>query len=97
MPKGLDDNKFPWTSNKRYKENCKHSYVVHAEVNAILNSNRSVKGCSMYVTLFPCNECAKMIVQAGIKEIIFDERKCNANENIAHIILKTAGVKIRML
>ncbi|XP_070302129.1 deoxycytidylate deaminase [Salvelinus sp. IW2-2015] len=51
---------------------CKYPYVCHAELNAIMNKNSAdVKGCSMYVALFPCNECAKLIIQAGIKDVIY--------------------------
>ncbi|XP_034063437.1 deoxycytidylate deaminase-like isoform X2 [Gymnodraco acuticeps] len=52
--------------------NTKYLYVCHAELNAIMNKNSAdLKGCSIYVTLFPCNECAKLIIQAGMKEVVF--------------------------
>ena len=69
MPKGCSDDEFPW---EREGEETKYPYVVHAELNAILNSNgRNLRGSRIYVALFPCNECAKAIIQSGIKEIIY--------------------------
>ena len=62
----------------------KYPYVVHAEPNAILNSTTSLKGSTLYVTLFPCNECAKLIIQSGIKHIIYMDDKYKDNDsNIA--------------
>ena len=69
MPKGLDE-KFPWEREGGFLDS-KYAFVVHAELNAILNSPRTVKDCTVYVSLFPCNECAKAIIQAGIKEVIY--------------------------
>lgn len=71
MPYGCDDNEFPWGNDKSDFLNCKYPYVVHAEPNAILNSTCPLDDCKLYVTLFPCNECAKLIIQSGIKEIIY--------------------------
>ena len=74
FPKGISDDVFPWSSEGAFHE-TKYPYVVHAEANAILNATRDVKGCRMYVTLFPCHECAKLIIQSGIKEIIYVSNK----------------------
>ncbi|KAG6440300.1 deoxycytidylate deaminase [Manduca sexta] len=72
MPIGCSDDEFPWSKNTSSPLDNKHLYVCHAEVNAILNKNSSdVKGCSIYVGLFPCNECAKVIIQSGIKEVVY--------------------------
>ncbi len=69
MPKGCSDDEFPW--NRDGEEN-KYPYVVHAELNAILNANgRDLRDSRIYVALFPCNECAKAIIQSGIKEVIY--------------------------
>ena len=69
MPKGCSDDEFPWN---REGEETKYPYVVHAELNAILNSNgRDLRGSRIYVALFPCNECAKAIIQSGIREVIY--------------------------
>ncbi|MCK5757951.1 MAG: dCMP deaminase family protein [Clostridiales bacterium] len=70
MPYGCEDKDFPWVVNDDELES-KYMYVVHAEVNAILNSSTSLEGCTIYAGLFPCNECCKAIIQSGIKEIIY--------------------------
>ena len=74
FPYGCDDDVFPWARDGKSND-TKYPYVVHAELNAILNSNQSCKGCTIYVSLFPCNECAKAIIQSGIKEVIYDSNK----------------------
>nr|XP_044997626.1 deoxycytidylate deaminase isoform X2 [Jaculus jaculus] len=68
MPNGCSDDLLPWRRTAQSKLDTKYPYVCHAELNAIMNKNSAdVKGCSMYVALFPCNECAKLIIQAGRK------------------------------
>ena len=71
MPRGIDESKISW--NKGEGLDSKYLYVCHAEFNAILNTRdgSQLKGCTLYVTLFPCNECTKAIIQTGIKEIVF--------------------------
>lgn len=71
LPRGCDDDDFPWIREGEFLE-TKYPFVVHAELNAILNSNQDLRGCSIYVSLFPCNECAKAIIQAGIKRIVYE-------------------------
>ncbi len=71
MPIGCSDDELPWTRKGKDSLDTKYLYVCHAEFNAILNSNAPVKGCRLYVTLFPCNECAKAIIQSGIEEVIY--------------------------
>ena len=69
MPKGCSDDEFSW---EREGEDTKYPYVVHAELNAILNTNgRNLRGSRLYVALFPCNECAKAIIQSGVKEVVY--------------------------
>lgn len=71
MPAGCDDDKFPWERDGMELE-TKYPYVCHAELNAILNNDGgSLAGCKIYVALFPCNECAKAIIQSGIKEVLY--------------------------
>lgn len=93
FPIGLSDDKFPWERKGGFKD-TKYAYVVHAELNAILNSQRDVKGCTCFVTLFPCNECAKAIVQAGIKKVIYEDDKYDGTDGnyVSKKILETAGV-----
>lgn len=85
-PNGYEDNIFPWDRTGEELE-TKYLYVVHAERNAILNyrgSNKDFEGAKIYVDLFPCNECAKEIIQVGIKEVIYLEDKyANTNGVIA--------------
>ena len=70
FPRGCDDDELPWARTGEELE-TKYPYVCHAEVNAVLNKNSAdVHGCTIYVGLFPCNECAKMIIQSGIKEVV---------------------------
>jgi len=70
MPYGCDDNVFPWGKEGDYLSQ-KYPYVVHAELNAILNATVSLKNCVLYTALFPCNECCKAIIQSGIKKIYY--------------------------
>lgn len=95
FPSGVSDDEFPWGREGGVLD-TKYAFVVHAELNAILNSQRSVRGCSLYVSLFPCNECAKAIIQAGIKRIIFESDKYDgADTNIASKrMLRAAGVEL---
>ena len=71
FPFGCDDDEFPWErTGDEY--NTKYPYVCHAELNAILNcAGGSLVGCTIYVALFPCNECAKAIIQSGIKKVVY--------------------------
>lgn len=71
LPIGCSDDDFPWEREGEFLDS-KYPYVVHAELNAILNAHQSVKGCILYVSLFPCNECAKAIIQSGIKKIVYE-------------------------
>lgn len=71
FPKGCEDDEFPWGTSEDFLE-CKYAYVVHAELNAILNANCSLKDCIIYVSHFPCNECAKAIIQSGITEVVYE-------------------------
>lgn len=70
-PRGIDDEDFPWSREGDFLD-TKYAYVCHAELNAILNSSKeSLKNCTIYVALFPCNECAKSIIQSGIKKVVY--------------------------
>ena len=94
-PNGYDDNTMPWDREGDFL-NTKYAYVCHAELNAILNNKGSnLEGAKIYVDLFPCNECAKAIIQSGIKEIIYRSDKYNGTDaNIASKkMLDYCGVK----
>jgi len=96
MPRGCDDSIMPWGKQSDDPLNNKYPYVVHAELNAILNANKDIRGSKLYITLFPCNECAKAIIQSGIKEIIFlsDTHRDEMAGRASDRLLKIAGVKI---
>ncbi len=97
FPRGCSDDDFPWKREGPPLEN-KYFYTTHSELNAILNyRGGSLEGSSLYVTLFPCNECAKAIIQAGIKEIVYDSDKYeNEPSTIASKkMLSSAGVEFR--
>ena len=95
MPRGCNDLEYPWDREGGFLD-TKYAFVVHAELNAILNSERSVKDCAIYVSLFPCNECAKAIIQSGIKKIIYESDKYDGTDgNIASKkMLMDAGVEL---
>ncbi len=98
MPRGVDESMFPWEREGSFL-NTKYAYVVHAELNAILNSGRSVSGCALYVSLFPCNECAKAIIQSGIKTVVYESDKyADTDGTIASKkMLQAAGIELRQL
>jgi len=95
LPMGCNDDEFPWEREGSTLE-TKYVYVVHAELNAILNSTTSLQGCTLYVSLFPCNECAKAIVQAGIKKIVYESDKYADTDIVkaSKRILNAAGVSL---
>jgi dCMP deaminase len=74
LPRGFNDDEFPWERSEDFIED-KLSYIVHAEANAILNATSDIEGSELYVTMFPCNECAKLISQSGIKKVIYRDDK----------------------
>ena len=96
FPIGCSDELFPW-AREGNPEDTKYPYVVHSELNAILNyRGGSLHGTKIYVTLFPCNECAKAIIQAGIKTVIYDCDKYDGTPMnlVSKKLLKTAGVEV---
>ncbi|XP_068448008.1 deoxycytidylate deaminase isoform X3 [Clinocottus analis] len=98
MPNGCDDDQLPWSRSADNRLDTKYPYVCHAEMNAIMNKNSAdVKGCTMYVALFPCNECAKLIIQAGIKDVIFHSDKYHDSPEMeaSRRLLTMAGIGYR--
>ena len=90
-----DDTKMPWDREGDFL-NTKYAYVCHAELNAILNNKGSnLEGSTIYVDLFPCNECAKAIIQSGIKEIIYKSDKYKDTDSVivSKKLFDMAGVK----
>jgi dCMP deaminase len=97
LPAGCDDNDFPWDKQGDFLQ-TKYPYVCHAELNAILNNiGMDLHGCRIYTALFPCNECAKAIIQAGISEVIYLSDKYDGSDPsvASKRMLTTAGVIYR--
>ena len=95
FPKGCSDDEFPWAREGQPLD-TKYLYVVHSELNAILNyRGGSLEGAKLYVSLFPCNECAKAIIQSGIKTIVYDEDKYHDTPSTiaSRRMLDAAGVR----
>ncbi len=95
FPVGCSDDEFPW-AREGEEEDTKYPYVVHSELNAILNyRGGSLEGAKIYVSLFPCNECAKAIIQAGIRTIVYDENKYEGTASVlaSMRMLDAAGVR----
>ncbi len=96
FPYGCSDDTFPWGRSGEIND-TKYPYVVHAELNAILNAQgRSLRGARIYVALFPCNECAKAIIQSGIREVIYlsDKYATTDSTMASKRMLEAAGVKL---
>lgn len=98
LPYGCNDDEYPWERNGGFLD-TKYAYVVHAELNAILNATESLQNCTIYVSLFPCNECAKAIIQSGIKEVVYESDKYRDTDSAkaSRRMLNSAGVKLRQV
>ena len=100
-PNGFDDKKFPWDREGSVLD-TKYAYVCHGEMNAILNyrgSRKDLENAKIYVDLFPCNECAKLIIQSGIKEVIYlcDKYKDTDGVKASKKMMYDGGVKYQQL
>ncbi len=98
LPIGIDDDLFPWGKDGEFLD-TKYPYVCHAELNAILNSTKNLKGATIYVTLFPCNECTKAIIQSGITNLFYisDKYKDLEMTVASKRMLDSAGVSYTKL
>jgi dCMP deaminase len=97
LPSGCDDDQFPWVKEGDFLQ-TKYPYVCHAELNAILNNiGMDLSGCKIYTALFPCHECAKAIIQSGIKEVIYLSDKYAQTDSAlaSRNMLEKAGVNCR--
>lgn len=94
LPFGCSDDSYPWEREGDFL-NTKYPYVVHAEPNAILNATSNLDGATIYVSLFPCHECMKLIIQSGIKEIVYLSDKYNGTESdiASKKMADSAGIK----
>ena len=96
FPLGCDDDEFPWAREGEENE-TKYPFVTHSELNAILNyRGGSLEGSKIYVSLFPCNECAKAIIQAGIKTVVYgcDKYASTASVLASKRMFRAAGVEL---
>lgn len=97
FPWGCSDDELPWAREGAYLD-TKYPYVCHAELNAVLNSiTLDLRGCRLYVALFPCNECTKVIIQSGIGEIIYMSDKYKDTESVqaSKIMMEKSNTKYR--
>ena len=99
FPNGCSDDEFPWSRSAKREYDTKYPYVVHAELNAILNfrgDNKAFEGSTLYVTLFPCHECAKAIIQSGITRLVYLDNKYQDTEDFKESLrmLKAASIMI---
>lgn len=95
FPNGCSDDDFPWTREGESYD-TKYFYVTHGEMNAILNyRGGSLEGCKIYVTLFPCNECTKAIIQCGIKTVVYcsDKYRDEPSTRASRRMMDAAGVR----
>lgn len=98
MPNGCSDDDMPWGKGSNNILETKKLYVCHAEMNAIVNKIAAdIRGCMIYVTLHPCNNCAKIIIQSGIKEVVYyDDKNRHKDEfKASQYMFDKAGVTIR--
>lgn len=96
MPTGCNDDDMPWERTGSTSLDTKYPFVCHAELNAILNRNTaSLKNATLYVTLFPCNECAKAIIQSGVKRVVYAENKYADTEGVkaSKLMFEKCGVE----
>ena len=96
FPRGIDNDKFPWDREGDFLD-VKYTYVAHAEENAIFNSRTKLDNTRIYCTLFPCNDCAKSIIQVGIREIVFESDKYHNEPMViaSRRMFDAAGIKYR--
>lgn len=99
FPNGIKDDELPWGKESKKYEETKYAYVVHAEANCLINALQAdLRGCTIYITQFPCNECTKLIIQKGIKKIIYlkelkEEKKDDGKIKASKKMLKLANIK----
>ncbi len=96
FPMGCSDDEFPW-ARVGDAVDTKYAYVTHAELNAILNYRGNLEGATLYVSLFPCNECAKAIIQSGIKTVVYGDNKYDGTPSViaSKRMFQAAQVEVR--
>jgi dCMP deaminase len=99
FPTGCSDDEFPWEREGQFLD-TKYPYICHAELNAVINKiSADLYDCRLYVALFPCNECAKVIIQAGITEVVYLSDKYQDTDSVraSRRMFTAAGVRMRKL
>ena len=97
IPNKVNDLVFPWSKHAECELDTKYMFVCHAELNAVLNKNQEdVFGCTIFTTLFPCNECAKLLVQSGIARVVYlsDSKGESVSARASRKMLSLAGVEV---
>ncbi len=96
FPRGIADGTLPWEREGNFLD-TKYAYICHAEENAIYNSNNKTYDCKIYSTLFPCNECAKTLIQNGITEVIYENDKYRDTDSCiaSRRLFAAAGINVR--
>lgn len=97
MPTGCCDDDMPWERDGASPLDTKYPFVCHAELNAVLNSSiGNLSGCTIYVTLYPCNECAKAIIQSGIKKVVYHCNKYRDTDGVkaSAMLFEKCGVEV---
>lgn len=97
---GIDESQLPWGKDTEVPlEHQKYAYVVHAEANAIMHASRKLEGATVYITLFPCNECSKLLASSRIKEVVYLSDKHHKQEatKISKRILSLSGITFRQV
>lgn len=98
MPNGISDDEMPWGKTSDSPVDTKYPFVCHAEMNALFNRNCfDLRGCTLYTTHFPCNECAKMVIQSGIRQVVYlqDKHPGDAPYVASRLLLTKAGIPFR--
>lgn len=96
FPRGVSGDAFSWEREGKFTD-TKYAYVCHAEENAIYNANSNTEGCKIYCVLFPCNECAKTLIQNGVTEVVYESDKYHNDDAwvAARKLFDAAEVKCR--
>ena len=97
IPNVVNDEVFPWDKEASSQLDTKYMFVCHAELNAVLNKNQhDVNGCTIYTTLFPCHDCAKLLIQSGIARVVFlsDSKAESASARASRKMLSLAGISL---
>ena len=96
FPRGINNNQLTWEREGNFLD-TKYAYICHAEENAVYNANNSTKQCKVYTTLFPCNECAKTLIQNGITEVVYESDKYHDVDCFvaSRKLFDAAGIKYR--